>query len=173
MLKNIDFAASLDRAHSVSNDDNSSVLHGIFNSDLNLFLVCLVKGRSRLIEQQDLWLSNEGSSNCNTLLLSTGQFAALDSTLVFETFDKWNIVELFISRIDVTIDSIKVSLLLFLCFQLFDNVELLVVLFLANEPNNSIFLLFHLLEQLYRGVLDTLEGAFVNEVSAVCDVGCL
>jgi hypothetical protein len=43
MFQNEYFAASLDCTHSVSNDDNSSILHGILNGTLNLLLISFIK----------------------------------------------------------------------------------------------------------------------------------
>lgn len=53
---------------------------------LNEMFTLSIKGRSGLIKKQKLWLSNEGSGNGDSLLLSTGEFDASLTNECVETF---------------------------------------------------------------------------------------
>jgi hypothetical protein len=61
---------------SVSNNnggDRSETLSNLVNCCLYLFLVLFIKSTGCFIQKQNLWAFNEGSGDCNPLLLSAGK----------------------------------------------------------------------------------------------------
>ena len=87
VFQNEDLAASLDGAHSVRNYNDRSVLHGVLNGQLHLLLVGFIQGRGGFVQKQDAGLSDQGTSDGYSLLLTAGQLASLDTALQVEAID--------------------------------------------------------------------------------------
>jgi hypothetical protein len=71
VLEHEDLTALLNGAHSMSNDDGGATLHSILQGHLNLLLRVLIECRGGFIQQKDLRLSDDGSCNGDSLLLSS------------------------------------------------------------------------------------------------------
>lgn len=86
MLEHENFGAAFDSAHSMRNDNHSSILHCILNGLLHLLLVCFVEGGSGLVQQEDARLPDQGARNGHPLLLAAREHATLEATLVLEAW---------------------------------------------------------------------------------------
>ena len=80
-----DLLAVSNRAQSVSNDDRSSAFHSSIERLLHDLLALLVEGRSRFIENQDLWVFDKCTGNSDPLLLPARQFGTFETTVLFES----------------------------------------------------------------------------------------
>ena len=70
-----DLVSSDDSAQSVCDDDHGllAVLKQLIERFLDLVLTFGVQGTRGLIQEQDAWFANQGSSDSNALLLSAGE----------------------------------------------------------------------------------------------------
>lgn len=170
VLEDEDLIASFDGAHSVSDDDNRSILHWIFDGNLNSLLVRLVQGWCGFVQKKDARLSDEGSGNGNSLFLTTWKFSSLETALCLKAFSHILIFFTLLSVINVSFNCHEVSFLLFLLNKFLHNFELFNVFCLANELNNCLLLLFHGLEQFNRLFFDSLERIGFDELGTVCDL---
>lgn len=68
-LENEDLAALLNGTHPVRNDDRRSVCHRLLDSLLNFLLGSFIQSRGGFVQEQDLRLANQGTGNCDSLLL--------------------------------------------------------------------------------------------------------
>ena len=67
----------------MSNHNSSPVFHYVLKGLVHFLLRHLVEGAGRLVEKQNLRVSDDSPGNGNALLLSAGELAAFDSTLDF------------------------------------------------------------------------------------------
>lgn len=70
ILEHSDAVATFDRGHAVGNHNTSSLNHDVFKRLLHFLLRVLVEGRSCLVEQQNLRLSDHSPSYGDSLLLT-------------------------------------------------------------------------------------------------------
>ena len=63
----------------MSDNNRGSSFHGAVKSLLNDFLALFVEGGRGFIKNQDLWVLDECSCDCNALFLTTGEFATLEA----------------------------------------------------------------------------------------------
>ena len=131
----------------MSNDDGSPVLHDIIKRHLHLPLRLLIQGRSSLIENQDLWAFNNGSSNGDPLLLPTRELAALDAALYPIPRVQLHIPLFGSSLIYVAFYSHKSSPLRLFLAHVFQHCKSLVVFFLPECLCQRISVPEHLLVQ--------------------------
>jgi len=75
-----------DRTKSVSNDDWCAAFHRPIESLLHNLLALLVKSWGSFVKYENLGVFDKGSSNCDPLLLSTGEFLALEAAVLLEAF---------------------------------------------------------------------------------------
>ena len=80
-FENEDFGAFFDGRETVGNDNHSSAHLNIVQCLLNLILGVLIECGGRLIEEEDLGLSDDGSGNRDPLLLAARELATFDATL--------------------------------------------------------------------------------------------
>ena len=109
-----DLLAVANRAQPVRDHDCSSTFHCPIESLLHYLLTLLVESRRRLVENQNLGVFNDGSSNSNPLFLPTGKFGALQTTILIEPFTELDLalaVSEFVNRVIMhLLDPIEVQL---------------------------------------------------------------
>jgi len=76
--------------------------------------------------------------------LSSRQLSSLDTALSFEALEEFYISELAVSSVNITLNSLEVSLLLLLLLNLFKNIDFLVELLLTDDLNDLVLVLIHL-----------------------------
>ena len=74
LVNNDDAVAFHDGRESVGDNDRCASHHCSVEGLLDDLLALLIECRGGLIQNQDFWVLDERTSNCYTLLLTTGQF---------------------------------------------------------------------------------------------------
>jgi len=104
--------AFLDSRQPVGDDNRSAVLHDFVEGLLNQSLGLFIESRCGLVEKKDLRLTNDGSSDRDSLLLTTGELASAgaseDAETRMETF-KFSLLRS-VSGIDQISDRLETSL---------------------------------------------------------------
>jgi len=119
VVKNEDLIALLNGAHSMSDNDGRSSLHGQIKGSGDFSLGIFIQSRSGLIKEKDLWFSDNGSGDCDSLLLSSRELSSLDSTLSrFKSATKFDVLLGAMSRVNVTDHWLEPILFLFIFFHL-------------------------------------------------------
>lgn len=73
VTKDKDDICILHGSETVSNDNHGPALSGALKRSLDKFLALRIKGAGRLIQEKDLGVADQGSSNGNALLLPAGE----------------------------------------------------------------------------------------------------
>ena len=75
-----DSGALLDSCQAMGNHDRGASNHDFIEGGLYFALTLLVKGTCGFIKEEDVGLSNDGTSDCNPLLLASRQFGSSESS---------------------------------------------------------------------------------------------
>ena len=86
--KHKDLVTIPDCAESVCNHDRGTPLHGTFKSLLYDLLTLLIERWSSFIQNQDSWILDQCSCDCDSLLLTSRKLWALQTTWFIEAFTK-------------------------------------------------------------------------------------
>lgn len=148
----------------MSNNNRSSILHGLLKCDLDLLLGVFVQGGGSLIEKQDLWLSENGSSNSNSLFLSTRELAAFDAALCLESLMHINVKKRSFSLVDISLNKLELICVIFLLLQFFKDFDLLFKLCFTNEVDKSILVILHFAFENFSFFLLNIEIVTVDGV---------
>ena len=109
-----DLLAVANSAQPVGDHDRSSTFHCPIEGLLHYLLTLLVESRRSLVENQNLGVFDDSSSNGNPLFLPTGKFGALQTTIFIEAFTELDLalaVSEFVNRVSMhLLDPVEVQL---------------------------------------------------------------
>ena len=92
VIEDEDLIAFFNSAQSMGNNDGGSSSHGFVKSGGYFCLAVFIKCRRSLIKKEHLWFSDDGSSDSDSLLLTSGEFTSFKSALgSFESITKCNV----------------------------------------------------------------------------------
>ena len=86
IAKHEENVAVSDRAQSVGDHNRSTAFHCAIKSLLYDLLTLFIQSRSGLVKYENSWVFDKSTSDCNSLLLTTRQFAALETAVLAEAF---------------------------------------------------------------------------------------
>ena len=93
ILEYKDLRASLNRGHTMRDDDRGPVLSRVLKRKLDLLLRVLIQRRGSLVEQENLWLANNGPSDSYALFLAARKFSSFVSGDGIEAFAQLNVFQ--------------------------------------------------------------------------------
>jgi hypothetical protein len=85
LINDVKLLAITNSWQSVRYHDRRAAFHGPIQSLLNDFLTGLVKSACRFIQNQDFWVLDQCSGDCDSLLLATRQFGAFQPANLVES----------------------------------------------------------------------------------------
>jgi len=147
--------------------DSGPVLHGSLDGFLHFLLRSLIKSGGGLIEQEYLGLRDQGTGNSDSLLLSTRELTTLESALDLISLMKGSILKSLISLVNIAFNNLEITLLGIPLLKLFQDVELLIILFLTKRIVKFGFVLFHCLQETSIGIIEGVKTTLVNELIAI------
>jgi hypothetical protein len=148
IVEDKDLIAFLNGAHSVSNNDRCSSHHGNIEGSRYFGLGIFVQSGSSLIKEKNLWFSNDGSGDCDSLLLSSRKLSSFDTTLSrFKSVTENNILLGAMSGVDVTDHWLEPILFLFISFHFSEALNFFIVFGLSNKLDKFIFVALKLNSQ--------------------------
>jgi hypothetical protein len=140
VFNNSDSCAFLDCSQSVGDNYRSPVLHDIIQSRLHFSLRFFIQGTCSFVKDKNSWLSDNSSSNCNSLLLTSREFATLDTTGNVKALMHMRVSHLSRSFIEFTFQSLEFSFILLFDVQHVKLLKVLIIPLVTNSLENSGFL---------------------------------